>query len=187
MREYLIAFGMGPGRLHDELNGQGFPCTRQEARGLFDTYCTKFKTMVQFLRDSGKLAAKQGYLSNLNGRRRFWKIPDPAAFPKGKYDQDYIGKISKVEREGGNFLIQSVNADITKKAMIDIRRYKKDNGIRTSFVNAIYDEVVTRTHKDDSPSFHAEKLRIMQASGEYWIKTVPMLVDGSVNKFWTKD
>lgn len=177
---------MGPGRLYDELNGQGFPVTRDEARNLFDRYCSVYKTAVNFLRSSGKLAARQGYLSNLNGRRRYWRLPDPSEFPRGKYDPEYVGKISKIEREGGNFLIQSVNADITKDAMVGIRHYRKKNKIRTSFINAIYDEIVTRTHKDDSASFHEAKLKIMRASAEKWIKNVPMLVDGATNPYWTK-
>ena len=83
-------------------------------------------------------------------------------------------------------MIQSVNADITKDAMAEIRNYRKKHNIRTHFINAIYDEVVTRTHKDDSAHFHEAKLRIMRASAEKWIKTVPMLVDGHAGHCWQK-
>jgi DNA polymerase I-like protein with 3'-5' exonuclease and polymerase domains len=179
MREAMIAYGMSYNRLFDELNGQGFTCTREEAKKLFYKYCDTYKTAVDFLRSSGKEAASQGYLVNLNGRRRYWIKPD-------QDNPDYYGRMAGIEREGGNFLIQSVNADITKDAMIGIRNYRKQHNIRTHFINAVYDEVVTRTHKDDSAEFHKAKLAIMVASAEKWIKDVPMIVDGHAGKCWQK-
>lgn len=180
---------MGPGRLYNELNAAGFPVTFEEAKRLFDKYCSTYKTAVDFLRNSGKIASKEGFLSNLNGRRRYWRLPDYRdrdKFPKGKFDPLYTGILSKIEREGGNFLIQSVNADITKQAMIWIRDYKKQNNIKTSFVNAVYDEIVTRTHKDQSAEFHKVKLDLMKKAAHVWIKNVPMDVDGAANPYWTK-
>jgi DNA polymerase I-like protein with 3'-5' exonuclease and polymerase domains len=157
-----------------------------EARDLHRKYCTTYSTAVGFLRDAGRQAVREGFLANLNGRRRNWIIPYPESCEGGKWGDEYKGKIAKIEREGGNFMIQSVNADITKKAMADIRRHRKANGVRTSFVNAIYDEIVTRTNKDDSASFHEVKLRLMKEAAEVWMKNVPMEVDGAVHPYWTK-
>jgi DNA polymerase-1 len=181
-----IAYGMGPGKLCEDLNGEGFPITLEEAKKLYYKYCDIFKVAVGFLRDSGKQAFKQGYLENINGRRRYWKIPKASDYANGLYDADYKSKKGSIEREGGNFMIQSVNADITKAAMTEIRKYAKENGIRTHFINAVYDEIVTRTHKDDSEKFHAAKLKIMQDVAETMILTVPMLVDGFVGPYWNK-
>lgn len=184
-----IAYGMGPGRLYDELNAAGFPVSRDEARALFNKYCETYSGAVNYLRDMGKLARSQWYLANLNGRRRYWNKPDSSdseKFPLGIKDMKFQGIIAKVEREGGNFLIQSVNADITKQAMIWIRDYIKQNKVRSKLMNAVYDEIVTRTHKDDSPEFHKKKLELMKKAAEVWIKKVPMEVDGAVGKFWQK-
>lgn len=184
-----IAYGMGPGRLYNELNGQGFPVTFDEAKMLFNKYCLKYNVAVDYLRNCGKIALEQGYLANLNGRRRYWNLPDPnntEKFPAGYRDPLYQGIMAKIEREGGNFMIQSVNADITKQAMIWIRDYKKTNKIKSSFMNAVYDEIVTRTHKEQSEEFHKVKLGLMKKAAEIWIKKVPMEVDGAVNPYWTK-
>ena len=181
-----ISYGLGPGKLCEDLNGEGFPMTVDEAKKLYYKYCDKFEVAVGYLREVGRLAAQQGFLVNINGRRRYYKLPDPAQFEGGSRDPLYKGKIGMIERSGGNFMIQSVNADITKQAMIEIRDYAKANKIRTHFVNAVYDEIVTRTHKDDSPSFHAMKLKIMQDVAERMITTVPMEVDGNVGLFWNK-
>jgi DNA polymerase I-like protein with 3'-5' exonuclease and polymerase domains len=173
---------MGPNKLHDDLNAQGFKVSREEAKSLYYRYVDKFKTAVFFLRNAGKEAAERGYLTNLNGRRRWWKIPR-----SGDVDvATYKARMAAIEREGGNFLIQSVNADITKEAMCRLRRYRKENNIKTRFINAVYDEIVTRTNKSQSESFHKEKLRIMREAGEKWITTVPMIVDGAVGPHWKK-
>jgi DNA polymerase I len=181
-----IAYGMGPKKLCEDLNAEGFNMSLDDAKKLYYNYCDKLEVSVGFLRSSGKLAAKQGYLANINGRRRYWRLPDPHAFKDGVRDEEYKKKIGAIEREGGNFLIQSVNADITKQAMIEIRDYAKANKVRTSFINAVYDEIVTRTHKDDNPSFHPVKLKIMRDVAERMVTSVPMLVDGFVGPYWNK-
>jgi DNA polymerase I-like protein with 3'-5' exonuclease and polymerase domains len=155
---------------------------RDEAKALYYKYVDKFKVAVTFLRESGKIASTRGWLANLNGRRRWWKLPN-----RGDTDlATYKGRLAAIEREGGNFLIQSVNADITKEAMVRIRAYRKKHNIKTKFINAVYDEIVTRTHKDQSESFHEVKLNLMREAGEKWITTVPMLVDGSAGPCWKK-
>ena len=83
-------------------------------------------------------------------------------------------------------MIQSVNVDITKLGMIKTRNHIKKNKVRSNFVNQVYDEIVTRTHKDDTEEFHPIKIKLMQEAGEKWIKSVPVEVDGNVGPCWTK-
>ncbi len=177
---------MGPGKLCEDLNGEGFIITFEEAKKLYYKYCDIFKVAVGFLRSSGELAAKQGWLDNINGRRRYWKKPNSEDYTYGIRDQEYKSRIGSIQREGGNFLIQSVNADITKLAMTEIRKYAKENNIKFAFINAVYDEIVTRTHKDDSEKFHEAKLKIMQEVAERMVTSVPMLVDGHAGLYWNK-
>lgn len=184
-----IAYGMWAGTLYWKLNGEGFPIEFQEARGLYDKYCKEFKTGVDFLRNAGRTAAREGFLANMNGRRRNWILPDAddsAKFPQGSQDREYRGRLSGIGREGGNFLIQSVNADITKSAMTNIRKHIKKNKVRSCVVLQVYDEIVTHTHKDDSPQFSIDKHRIMVESAERWINSVPVEVDGHIMPYWTK-
>jgi len=77
--------------------------------------------------------------------------------------------------------------DMTKLAMAEVRKYRKKHGVRTTLINAIYDELVTNTHKDDSPSFVVEKRKIMIACGERFVKSIPVRVDGQVLPYWHKD
>jgi len=184
-----IAYGMGFISLVDQINGMGFPITRKEGKELYERYTKEFEKGIAFLRDTGKIAREQGFVHNLLGRRRGWRLPDPSdtvRFPKGSNDDLYKWILSQIERQGGNFVIQSVNADITKYAMVLIRRHIKKTGVRSKFMNQVYDEIVTRTHKDDSEAFHPVKKKLMVEAAERWLKIVPMEVDGHVGPTWTK-
>lgn len=180
---------MGPGTLYEDLNSQGFPIDREGAKKLFYTYESEFSTGVRYLRDAGELASTQGWLANSNGRRRYWNLPDASnteRFPAGHHDWKYKSALGAIRREGGNFLIQSVNADMTKLGMIKIRDYRKKHGIRTQFCNQVYDEIVTNTHKDDTEAWVPIKRRLMVEAGEEYVKSVPIEVDGEVGPCWTK-
>ena len=183
------AYGMSAYSLYEKLNGEGYVISREEAKGLYARYEDEFRTGLDFLRSSGKKALEQGYLANINGRRRYWIQPDPTNFdkyPGGRYDKAYKGRCGGIQREGGNFLIQSVNADMTKLAMIKIRDHIKKNNVRSKFMNQVYDEIVTRTHKDDSPDFHIVKKKLMLEAAHKYLKKVPMEVEGVAEPYWTK-
>lgn len=185
-----IAYGMEVQKLFNDLTADGVDITIEEAAELHRKYCQViFPTAVSFLRNSGDLACKQGYLVNLAGRRRYWNLPDPSRidlYPNGAFDKKYKALMAAIKRQGGNFVIQSVNADITKLAMTNIRAFIKKEKVRSNLYNSVYDEIVTETHKDDSKWFWPEKQRIMREAAEVWLKRVPMVVDGHVLPYWTK-
>jgi len=183
------AYGMSAKSLTEKLNGDGYPITLDEGRGLYRSYESDFAVGLGFLRQAGEEALSVGFLCNLMGRRRYWIIPNCAdieKYPQGRDDPAYKGRMSGIKREGGNFKIQSVNADMTKYAMVLIRQHKKKYGVRTEFMNQVYDEIVTRTHKDDSPDFHEAKVKIMLEAAHYYLHNVPMEVEGHVGPTWTK-
>jgi DNA polymerase-1 len=185
-----IAYGMGAKKLCDDLNAAGFKISREDAKDLYTRYTQEeFKTGVDFLRAMGEQAFSEGFVANLNGRRRYWIRPNPddrEKFPNGSQDELYKNKVASIKREGGNSVIQSVNADFLKASMAAIRDHIKINKVRSSIINAPYDEIVTTTHKDDSPDFVLAKRKIMIDVAHRWLKKVPMEVDGHVLPYWTK-
>lgn len=185
----MIAYAMSAYSLYEKLNAEGYPIEFDKAKELYDTYGYKFNKGIRYLRNKGKLAAEQGFLKNMNGRRRYWFLPngsDLTKYPEGALDRGYLGRLAGIEREGGNFPIQSVNADMTKTAMVMLRDYIKKNNVRSHFMNQVYDEIVTRTHKDDSPDFVVAKRKIMLDAAAIYLKNIPMEVEGHVGSCWTK-
>jgi DNA polymerase I-like protein with 3'-5' exonuclease and polymerase domains len=175
--------------LYEKLNGDDYAIEFEESQALYDNYIDKFYRGIRYLRSKGKLASEVGWLANQSGRRRYWFMPDVHdidKFPEGENDWAYKGRIAGIAREGGNFPIQSINADMTKTAMVMIRDYIKANKVRAHFMNQVYDEIVTRTHKDDSPSFHEAKVRIMLEAAQMFLKKIPMEVESHVGSCWIK-
>jgi hypothetical protein len=178
-----IAYGMSPYSLSNKLN-----ISKEEAIDVYMRYRKEFKTALDFLESSGNTASKRGWLQNLSGRRRVWCVPDPRNTEKyllGNKDIQYKKDLEAIKREGGNFLIQSVNADITKLAMIKIHSYIKKMGVRSGIMLQVYDEIVTCTHKDDTEKFHPIKKKLMIEAGRHWITSVPIEVESFVSTHWT--
>lgn len=190
-----IAYGMGPKKLYDKVNGEGTKISYSDSKQLYKNYETEVRTGVTYLRQCGKLASEQGWLANLAGRRRYWVLPDPQdrqKYPAGLEDKTYLGRIGAIQREGGNCVIQSVNAEMTKRAMIGLRNYKKQRGIFLEILNNVYDELVTESKKEDAEEVAAAKKKIMIEaarpflSGRAGMTDVPMDVEGHCLPYWTK-
>lgn len=185
-----IIYGMGPSTLCEDIRGMGFDITMKETRDLYRKYTRElFPVGVDYLREVGRRASRDGYVANMNGRRRYFILPNPGdenTYPGGMRDKKYTGRIASIEREGGNHVIQSVNADMTKYAMFLIRRYINKYGVRSKILGQVYDEIITMTHKDDSPAFHEKKKELMLYAAKAFLKTVPMEVEGEALPYWTK-
>jgi len=185
-----IIYGMGPNTLCEDIRGMGFPITIKETRQLYRKYTQDlFPVGVDYLRGMGKQAVRDGYIASKTGRRRYFIIPNPSDenhYPRGVRDPKYLGRMGGIEREGGNHVIQSVNADMTKHAMYLLRRYIKQTGVRSKLINQVYDEIVTTTHEDDSKAFHEKKQEIMKYAAETFLEKVPMEVEGETLPYWTK-
>jgi DNA polymerase-1 len=190
-----IIYGMGVYTLVERINAEGFrdpdgaQMTIEAGQDLYDKYVEEFAVGIDFLREVGKAAVRDGYVSDLLGRRRYYRLPDPndmEKFPRGRQDREYKSLLGRIERQGGNFVIQAMNAEMTKLAMVLIRQYARKNGVRTKFLNQVYDEIVTRTHRDDSPGFAPVKKQLMLEAAGRWLKSVPMEVEQNVGPTWTK-
>ena len=83
--------------------------TLAEAENFVKTYFEEFPAIKTWLDQTRKLAADQGYVETLLGRRRY--------FPNLKSGTNYMMK-QREEREAINAPIQGTAADIIKLAMI---------------------------------------------------------------------
>lgn len=110
-----------------------------------------------------------------------------------KYLKDYYNRIAGIKREGGNSPIQGGNADITKIAMAELRKWIRDyerkhnNGEYLAHVCLqVYDEILM-----DCPDFMAEEARvamdeIMRKAGQCVITKVPVETACVVADCWQK-
>ena len=170
-----IHYMEGVNAFYQDLRLSGVQVTREGAMNAYYSYKNNFKEVIDFLDSNGNQACSQLFLANGNGRRRYWSNPLTD------------GARAQIKREGGNFAIQSVNADFIKVALARIRNYIKTNNIRSRLVNSVYDDILTCTHEGDTDSFHLAKQRIMEESAQQFVPNVRMTVSGKTSKFWVKD
>ncbi len=107
--------------------------TLGEAENFVKTYFARFPGVKSYLDDTRKLAAQQGYVTTLLGRRRYF----PAL--KGMLN---VQLRNREEREAINAPIQGTAADIMKIAMLRLPQALKQAGLKGQMLLQVHDEIV---------------------------------------------
>jgi DNA polymerase-1 len=125
-----IAYGMGAFAL-----AQNTGMTQAEAQDFIRRYFERFPRVRQWLDDTKRRAAEQGYVETVLGRRRYF--PELAA---GSAANDQLRR--RAEREAINHPVQGSAADIIKIAMIRIHRALLDGRYQARMTLQVHDELV---------------------------------------------
>lgn len=174
-----ICYGKTEYSFHEELANMGYVIPYGQAKELYSSFRKLFKTAMDYLEDAARSASNNGVIQSANGRKRYFQIPS-SDDPKAR------GKIWSIQREAKNFVISSINSDITKMSMMAIRSHALKFGIRTKLMNCVYDEIVTTTNKDDHHKFHPDKCWIMSDVAQSVIPDVKFRVGSAVAPYWSK-
>lgn len=210
MRETMLAYGMGPGRLFTSLKGEGYETTLDECRELFQKYKSTFATAVRWLDSNKRKAREELSMSNIIGRRRRWLKPDydkyQAEFEKELLKKHKLkeltpelegtlhrlvkekeqGVYAGIEREGANFMVQSSNVEWTKDSMYEVRKRCKQRGYDARMYNSVYDEIVLDVAEKDAKEVYDLQCKTMVECGQKYCKKVPVEVEGHLASHWTK-
>ena len=90
-----------------------------------------------------------------------------------------------------NSPIQGTGADITKEAMVDVRkliqRYNKEHQAEVAFmVCTVHDAIDCEVREDLAEAFSKEMADLMIAAGNRYVTKVSMEVDITITDCWTK-
>lgn len=114
--------------------------TLGEAENFVKAYFEQFPSVKSYLDETRRLAARQGYVETLLGRRRYFpNLINPA-------NQNLR---AREEREAINAPIQGTAADIIKLAMIRLPEALKKAGSRARLLLQVHDELVLETPEGD--------------------------------------
>ena len=125
-----LLYGMEAFGLADRLE-----ISRDEAREHIDAYFAQFPDVRDFMRGTVTEARNRGYTTTLFGRRRY--------LPELQSDNFRVRQMG--ERMALNAPVQGTAADIIKKAMIELDRQLAEEGMRTTLLLQIHDELVVET------------------------------------------
>ncbi len=150
---------------------QGTGMSQTEARQFIKTYFEKYPGVNRYIELTKKLAAAQGYITTLLGRRR--------EFPGLAKMKEPIR--SRVEREAINSPIQGTAADIMKQAMIDLHQALRQQQLKSRILLQVHDELVIEAPEDEVAV--TVKLTNEIMSKAFPLK-VPLKVDIEVGDNW---
>jgi len=124
-----ILYGMGVNALMANLNTD-----RKTAQDFYNEYFEKFSGLSDYLESVKKNVYKNGYTETYYRRRRY--------FPGIKSRLPYIR--AQAERMAINAPIQGTQADIIKKAMVEINNFLKKEGFRDKsfLLLQVHDELI---------------------------------------------
>ena len=159
MINFGLLYGMEAFGLADRLG-----ISRDEAQEHMDAYFSQFVDVKEFMASVVTLARNQGYTTTLFGRRRY--------LPELKSDNYRIRQMG--ERMALNAPVQGTAADIIKKAMIDLDAGLRSEGLASTLILQIHDELILECTLDELDV--AEKLVVGTMEGVVDLD-VPLKVD----------
>ena len=130
-----LIYGMSPYGL-----SRSTDLTLAEAENFVKAYFEQFPAVKRFLDEIRKLAARQGYVETLLGRRRY--------FPNLKNPSNPALR-AREEREAVNAPIQGTAADIMKIAMVRLPPALTKAGLSARMLLQVHDELVLEVPTDE--------------------------------------
>ncbi|MFQ5901302.1 MAG: DNA polymerase I [Thermodesulfobacteriota bacterium] len=161
-----VIYGMSPYGLSQEIS-----VSMEEAGRYIDDYFFHHKGVKGFIDATIKEATEKGFVTTMFGRRRYiHELMSSNASVRG------FG-----ERTAINTPIQGTAADIIKKAMINIYRRFRDEGLKSLMVLQIHDELLFEVPQDE-----LEKIKgVVREEMEGVIDlAVPVKVDLGTGRNW---
>ncbi len=159
MINFGLLYGMEAFGLADRLD-----ISREEAREHIDAYFSQFHHVKDYMSAVVTQARNQGYTTTLFGRRRY--------LPELKSDNFRIRQMG--ERMALNAPVQGTAADIIKKAMIDLDHFLRAEGMASTLLLQIHDELILEVPEEEKVV--AEKLVVETMEGVAGLD-VPLQVD----------
>jgi len=160
--------------------------SEKEAKEVIDKFFSKVPKVKSFLDTLGKLGRKRGYIKvpNPYGRIRFFpKFDVLKAYPGNPIASTWYGEM---ERAGKNTPIQGLNGNVIKLALIKVQETIDKHNYPAKILLSIYDELQTETTEEFAEEWRNILEAKMVEAGKFFIKTVPVKADCSINDYWTK-
>jgi DNA polymerase I len=144
---------------------------RAEAQEFIETYFERFPGVRAYLDNTKELAADQGYVSTMFGRRRY----------VGDIRSSNFNRRTAAERIAINMPLQGTAADIMKIAMIRLHRELRDRGYKARMILQVHDELLFEAPESEIPSLAELVQDVMENVAEL---KVPLVTEVSVGDNW---
>jgi DNA polymerase-1 len=163
----------------------------EEAEAIVKTYFEVFPKLEHTLTQLGAFGMVKGYIMTPSPyfRRRWFKEgPQNKALVQEHLDGDYKFKLGVIERASKNMPIQGGSGDMTKLALVKIRRHINVNKLSTivKLTMQVHDQVDTICHKDYASIWQRDMTSIMESAAKVVIPSGLLTSETNITEKWTK-
>ncbi|MEX0942835.1 MAG: DNA polymerase I [Pseudomonadales bacterium] len=144
---------------------------RGDAQEYIDKYFERYPGVHEYMEKTRKLAAEQGYVETLFGRRLY--LPEINA--------SNFNRRQAAERTAINAPMQGSAADIIKRAMISVDAWLMESGIDAKIIMQVHDELVLEVKDNLIDEVIAELTGRMSGAATL---SIPLLVETGVGNDW---
>ncbi|MBR7082138.1 MAG: DNA polymerase I [Oscillospiraceae bacterium] len=150
---------------------QDIGVTVAEAKSYIDSYLENFSGVREYMKNIVEKAKRDGFVTTVYGRRR-----DLPELKSSNFNLRSFG-----ERVALNMPIQGTAADIMKKAMVNVHRRLKAEGVRGRLLLQIHDELIVECPEEEKELISAILKEEMESAASF---SVPITADTSFGKSW---
>lgn len=143
----------------------------KEAQEHMTVYFERYPSVQQYMQQARQLAAQQGYVETLFGRRVF--VPD--------INSKQVSVRHAAERAAVNAPLQGTAADIIKLAMIHVHRWIKESKLPVSLVMQVHDELLFEVNESVLDEACLNIVNHMEHAANL---SVPLVVDVGIGPNW---
>ncbi len=144
---------------------------RKEAQDYIDLYFDRYPGVKRYMDEMRTIAAEQGYVETLHGRRLYLPEIHSSNFNRRQY----------AERTAINAPMQGSAADLIKLAMIEVDKWVNKNQPDTRIILQVHDELVLEVPEKNLDEMREQISPLM--TGVTQLK-VPLVVDTGVGDNW---
>jgi DNA polymerase-1 len=161
-----LIYGMSAFGLAKQLN-----ISRGLAADYIDRYFDRYPGVLRYMNETKALAADQGYVETVFGRRLYLPEINAKAVPRRQ----------AAERTAINAPMQGTAADIIKLAMIGVQDWLPVSGLEAQMIMQVHDELVFEVAQTDVKALNAGVVERMAGAASL---SVPLVVDTGVGDNW---
>jgi DNA polymerase-1 len=148
---YGILYGMGVNALKDNL---GDDTTREQAQQYLDDYLDTYTGLADFMEAKKQEVRNRGYTTTYFGRRRY--------FPEIYSSRSHVQ--ARAEREAINAPVQGTQADIIKRAMVDVdQELVSEAGEDVRLLLQVHDELIYEIAEDQVEAYGPKIKDLMES------------------------
>ena len=150
--------------------------SNEEAQDFINSYFKKFPEIKEYMNSTIKTCRKQGYVSNIFGRR---------IHLRGINDKNFSVR-SFQERAAINAPIQGSAADIIRLAMMEIDKKINENNKKTKMLLQIHDELIFECSKEDENEIKKiiKEGMMSVSNSEHHLFSIPLEVSINSGNNW---